>query len=209
VLTKELLKDKVKPIVETFLCERGLHLSEEKTKITHITEGFNFLGCNIRKYNSKLIIKPSKESTKRFLNEIRCLIKKNKSVSTENLICLLNPKIRGWANYYKYVCSKETFRYIGCQLFKALWRWSTRRHPNKGRRWVKAKYFRADGNRNWVFTTKIKDKHGNKANLDLVDINQVKIKRHVKIRAEATLYNPIFKEYLDNRKRSPNARDIT
>ena len=207
--TKELLQDKVKPIVEAFLRERGLELSEEKTKITHIAEGFNFLGCNIRKYNNKLIIKPSKEGTKRFLNGIRSLIKKNMSVTTESLIHLLNPKIKGWANYYKYVCSKETFNYIGCQLFKALWRWSIRRHPNKGCKWVKAKYFRSDGNRNWVFTTEVKDKQGNKANLDLVDINQVKIKRHVKIRAEATLYNPRFREYLENRKRAANTRDIT
>jgi len=130
--TKEILVDRVKPAVEAFLSERGLSLSQEKTKITHIDEGFDFLGMNIRKYNGKLIIKPAKSSIKRLLAGIREKIKLNKTAKTEDLIYLLNPKIRGWANYYRHVCSKRTFGYVDHNIFKAIWRWAVRRHPNKG-----------------------------------------------------------------------------
>jgi RNA-directed DNA polymerase len=111
--TKEVLENTVKPVVENFLRERGLVLSQEKTKITHIQEGFDFLGVNTRKYrNGKLIQKPAKKSVKKFLRNIRETVKKNQTAKTENLIRLLNPKIRGWANYYCHYCSKRTFEYI-------------------------------------------------------------------------------------------------
>ena len=76
--TKALLEEQVKPFLTAFLHERGLELSEEKTRITHIDEGFDFLGQTVRKYRGKLLIKPSKESLKRFLADIRGVIKANK-----------------------------------------------------------------------------------------------------------------------------------
>jgi len=103
----DILENKVKPVVETFLLERGLTLSQEKTKITHINEGFDFLSMNIRKYKNKLIIKPAKTRVRDFLDDIRETIKSNATAKTENLIRILNPKIRGWANYYAHVCSKK------------------------------------------------------------------------------------------------------
>jgi RNA-directed DNA polymerase len=197
--TKEVLEDKVKPVVEAFLGERGLLLSKEKTKITHINEGFDFLGMNIRKYKSKLIIKPAKSGVKRFLADIRETIKQNKTVKTENLIRLLNPKIRGWTNYYRHVCSKETFNYIDYNIFKAIWRWSIRRHPNKGARWVKNEYFRKDNLRNWVFSTRIKNKKKGNINLDLITASRVAIKRHTKIKAAATPFDASYHEYFNKR----------
>ena len=74
-------------------------LSEEKTLITHISEGFDFLGFNVRKYNGTLIIKPSKKSQKRFtvkLHEI--ILAKGKALSQQELIGKLNPIIQGWGN---------------------------------------------------------------------------------------------------------------
>ena len=62
--SKEVLEEKVKPAVETFLWERGMELSVEKTHITHINDGFDFLGFNVRKYAGKLLIKPAKASVK-------------------------------------------------------------------------------------------------------------------------------------------------
>lgn len=91
--TKELLEEKVMPTVDNFLRERGLFLSKEKTKITHINEGFDFLGFNIRKYQEKLIITPSKKSVKSFLSNMRETIKSNNTAKQENLIRQLNPKI--------------------------------------------------------------------------------------------------------------------
>ena len=97
--SKELLENEVKPLVDNFLKERGLTLSTEKTKMTHIEEGFDFLGWNFRKYDGKMLIKPSKKNVKAFLGKIRETVKANKTAKQENLIGLLNPMIRGWANY--------------------------------------------------------------------------------------------------------------
>src|SRR5581483_1704897 len=91
--TKDLLEDAVKPLVEAFLRERGLELSAEKTVVTHIVDGFDFLGQNIRKYNGKLLIKPSAKSVKTLLRKVRRLIKANKTATAGMLICQLNPLI--------------------------------------------------------------------------------------------------------------------
>ena len=193
--TKEVLEEKVKPAVMNFLRERGLSLSKEKTKITSINEGFDFLGMNIRQYKETLIIKPSKDSVKKFMSEIRAVIKSNCTAKTENLIHLLNPKIRGWSNYFHHVCAKETFYYISHCIFGSLWQWAKRRHPNKRIPWIKNKYFRTKGNRNWVFSSKIKRTDGSMGTLELVDAGAVKIRRHIKVKADATPYDPDFSEY--------------
>ena len=100
--TKELLENGVLPIVEKFMAERGLELSKEKTVITHITDGFDFLGCNIRWYKDKLLTKPSKKNYKAIVDKVRSIIKSNATCRQEDLIRQLNPVIRGWANYQKY-----------------------------------------------------------------------------------------------------------
>lgn len=196
--TREVLENKVKPAVETFLSERGLSLSQEKTKITHIDEGFDFLGKSIRKYNGKLIIKPAKNSVKRFLADIRGIIKQNATAKTENLIHLLNPKIRGWVNSKRHVCSKKTFNYVDHQIFMALWKWAVKRHSNKGKRWVRDKYFRSNEARHWVFSTDIKKK-GHAIQLELVKAAKTPIERHVKIKAAATPFDPAYHAYLSKR----------
>jgi RNA-directed DNA polymerase len=195
--TKEMLEMKVKPAVELFLKSRGLELSQEKTKITHIDEGFDFLGVNIRKYGGKCIIKPSKKNVKSFLANIRETIKSNPTAKTENLIYLLNPKIRGWANHFRHSCAKKTFSYIDQQIYKALWRWARRRHAGKSASWIKRKYYRSQGLRNWIFFSKASN---NKSQyVDLFTAGSVAIKRHVKIKAEATPYDPHFTEYFKKR----------
>lgn len=121
----------MKPAVEVFLRERGLVLSAEKTRLTHINEGFDFLGFNVRKYSRKLLIKPVKSSVETFLDEIRWFIKSNKAARSVNLIQSLNRKIRGWANFYCHVDVKKTFAYIDHQIFLTLLAWINHRHPNK------------------------------------------------------------------------------
>jgi len=143
--SKEWLEQEVKPAVDEFLAERGLVLSPEKTKITHIREGFDFLGWNIRQYDGKLLMKPSKANVKAHLDKIREVIKANKTAKQANLIRLLNPILRGWANYHSHVVAKETFARVDTDVWSMLWRWAVRRHPNKGARWVKEKYFKTRG----------------------------------------------------------------
>lgn len=197
--SKELLETQVKPTVERFLSERGLTLSPEKTVITSIDKGFNFLGMNVRKYKGKLLIKPAKGRVKDFLTDIRDTIKCHSTAKTETLIRLLNPKIQGWANYYANVCSKRTFSYVDNQIFWALWRWAKKRHPNKSLSWIRKKYYRSELLQNWLFSTKIKDKKGQLKYLDLRAASKTPIKRHIKIKAEATPFDPKYQEYLEKR----------
>ena len=198
--TAELLENKIKPVVNAFLKERGLNLSPEKTKISHIHDGFDFLGFNVRKYDKKLLIKPSKTSIKSFLGNIRETIKSKPSVKTEELINILNPKIRGWGNYFRCVVSKATYSFIDSNLFNALWCWAKRRHPNKSANWVQRKYFRSQNLRNWIFHAKAHTKEKELLNLDLFYMSSIPIKRHVKIRGSATPYDPAFNEYFKERK---------
>ncbi len=107
--SKELLEQEVRPLVEAFLRERGLELSPEKTRITPIEMGFDFVGQQIRKYpNGKIIITPSAKNVKAFLAKIRHVIKGHKQGRAGHLIVQLNPLIRGWAKYHRHACSKRT-----------------------------------------------------------------------------------------------------
>jgi len=197
--SKEWLERNVKPAVVEFLAERGLVLSPEKTKVTRIGKGFDFLGWNIRKYNGKLLMKPSKANVKAHLDKIREVIKANKAAKQANLIRLLNPVLRGWANYHSHVVAKETFTRVDARVWSMLWRWAVRRHPNKGARWVKEKYFKTRGTRNWVFTAIEKQEDGTKRELTLLQESDTPIQRHVKIRADANPHDPEWEPYFESR----------
>lgn len=197
--SKELLEQEVKPLIEEFLKQRGLELSQEKTKIVHISDGFDFLGKNIRKYGSKLLIKPATKNVKSILVKIRQTVKKNMNASMEVLISKLNPIIKGWANYYKHDVSKEIFSRIDHEIFLSLWNWAKRRHPKKSSEWIRNKYFKSTGNRNWVFQITIKDKDGEPKTLRLIKAADMKIKRHIKIKAQANPYDPDWEVYFENR----------
>jgi RNA-directed DNA polymerase len=207
--TKEVLENKIKPAIEAFLKERGLELSQEKTKITHINVGFDFLGFNIRKYSGKLLIKPANKNVLSFLRDVRALIKESKTAKTEKLILRLNARIRGWANYYRHVVSKKIFAYVDHCIFQALSTWMKRRHPTKSAKWLHEKYFRRQNLRNWIFSTKTRSKDGTTTNLDLLLASSVKIKRHIKIIGEANPFDSVYFEYFEkrNKRNKINLRD--
>jgi RNA-directed DNA polymerase len=202
--TNELLENDIKPAIVEFLAERGLELSLEKTKITSIDQGFDFLGFNIRKYQEKLLIKPAKTSVMTFLSKIRQLIKTHPTIKTEELIGMLNPKIMGWAYYYRHVVAKRTFGYVDDCIYRCISRWTSRRHPNKNSAWIGKKYFRHRGNYNWIFFGTKEKKDGSKEVIDLQKAGHIPIKRHIKIRSEATPYDSAYIKYLVNRKRDRN-----
>jgi RNA-directed DNA polymerase len=197
--SKELLENEVKPVVEAFLKERGLTLSAEKTLITHIEDGFDFLGQNVRKYNGKLIIKPSKKSVKAFLSKVRKIVRDHKGATPGQLILLLNPLIRGWARYHQHVVSKETFQDVDSAIFEMLWQWARKRHHNKPRRWIKDKYFQVHEGRTWVFTGVVIGRKGVLETVRLFRAAQTPIKRHTKIRGEANPFDPAWEVYFEKR----------
>lgn len=199
--SREILEQKVKPAVIAFLAERGLTLSEEKTSITHIDQGFDFLGFNVRKYNGKLLIKPARKRVNAFLGAMRMLIKSNPTIKTESLIRLLNPKLRGWSNYYRHVVSKRTFSKVDAAIFKALCRWTRRRHRNRSAKWLRGKYFCHPALRVWQFHTRTIGADNRLVFFKLVGMAKVKIKRHLKIRAAATPYDPAFVRYFEQRRK--------
>jgi RNA-directed DNA polymerase len=194
--SKELLEGEVKSLVEQFLQERGLELSPTKTVITHVEKGFDFLGQNVRRYpNGKLLIKPSKKSTKTFLGGIRRMIKAARGKSAADLIDELNPKIRGWANYHRHVVSKRTFDCADHEIFSSLWRWARRRHPKKGPHWLKQKYFGLYQSRDWSFFGETCDDEGQPRKVWLYRAASTPIKRHVKVKGEANPYDPAYETY--------------
>ncbi len=118
--TQELLEQEILPIVKQFMAERGLELSLDKTCITRIEDGFDFLGQNVRKYEGKLLIKPSKKNQHVFLEKVRGIIQANKSATAGYLITQLNPLIRGWANYHQHVASQRTLSNVDSAIFEAV-----------------------------------------------------------------------------------------
>lgn len=199
--SKELLENKVKPAIEQFLNIRGLVLSETKTRITHIDKGFDFLGFNERRYAGKLLIKPAKASIKCFMQEIREVIRMNIASTTDELLRQLNTKIKGWGNYYRHVVLKRIFSKVDDGIYIALKWWIARRHPNKNGSWRTKKYFRYEGLRNWIFSTKIRNKLGETVNFDLFKVSSIPIIRHIKVRRDATTYNPVYNDYFERRLR--------
>ncbi|MDR6495190.1 RNA-directed DNA polymerase [Paraburkholderia terricola] len=198
-VSKDVLESRVLPAVRQFMAARGLELSEEKTRITDIAAGFDFLGQNVRKYDGKLLIKPASKSIKSLLDKVRGIIKDNASATQEALIRQLNPVIRGWAQYHRHVVSKVTFSSIDSHIWQRLWKWAKRRHPMKGARWVRQRYFQRDGYRFWDFATK-GSTEGDTCGLQLFRAATVVIQRHVKIRGLANPFDPAWDTYFVRRR---------
>ncbi|MBZ9622181.1 group II intron reverse transcriptase/maturase [Clostridium sp. FP2] len=188
---------KAKEIIKSFLIQRGLELSDEKTIITHIDEGFDFIGWNIKKYKGKLLIKPSQKSIKRVISKISAIIKGNKSVEQDILIIKLNQIITGWSNYHQCAVSNDIFQKIDHITFQMLWKWAKRRHPNKGKRWIKSKYWKVHGARNWVF----------KDNKKLILMSDKKIIRHIPLKLNKNPYTDT--QYFEERKYKLGAKKLT
>lgn len=184
----------------------GLTLSDEKTKITHITKGFDFLGFNFRKYRKDkkpkterdmrdfvLLIKPEKEKADELKKECKDFIHTHIDMPQDTLIRILNSKIRGWGNYYKHVVSKVVFKSIDSNLFHEVLKWGKRRHPNKGIKWVYNTYFRFEG--------KNKSKSFRTTTHRLLRLSDISIIRHPKVSKGKRVYNHAEKNYWEKREK--------
>jgi len=197
---KKVIEDS-KLIIAEWLKERGLELSEEKTKIVHSTEGFDFLGFNCKHYDNKttgyearnfankqgfkILIKPSKKSIDTHSNKIKEVLRQMKAASQEQIIGKLDPIIKGWANYYRGCVASDTFNKLDHLMWQKLWVWAKRRHSTKGKRWITGKYFHTIRNRKWCFAMK---KDGI-IDQTLAKYSDTKIKRHVKVQAGKSYYD--------------------
>jgi RNA-directed DNA polymerase len=191
--------EKAQSQIQQWLSERGLEFSLEKTLITSMEDGFDFLGLNHRHYNGKLLIKPSKKKVLDFCKRIGKEIKAMNGCEQEVIIKKLNPILRGFANYYKGVVSKETFGYISHRIWQYLWRWAKRRHPNKNTKWVRKRYFKTINGNKWRFATITSDRRGKEKDLILYPIAYTPIERHVKVKGDASPDDPSLKEYWEKR----------
>lgn len=194
--SKEILRDKVKPLIAEFLAERGLTLSGEKTLVTHADDGFDFLGFNVRRYNGTLLTKPSKDRVKKFTAKIKEVIKRNASSTQHDLICTLNPIIKGWGEYCQFSAATETYRKVDNAIFQKIWRWCLRRHHNKGLGWIKNRYFHKIGNRDWVFST---EESGRNKQCSLITLTNTKIKKYPQLKAAYNPYDPAWDDYTEQR----------
>jgi RNA-directed DNA polymerase len=207
--------------VEEWLSDIGLELKPSKTRLTHTLNtledenpGFNFLGFHIQQFSVgkhtsgkdsngnklgfKTIITPSKESQKRHYRKVVEVIKKMQGVSQAVLIQKLNPIIRGWCNYYSHVVSNDIFSRLWHLTVYRLLKWGIRRHPCKNKGWVRHKYFRTIGGNNWTFSTSGVDP------ISLVQHSNIEIKRHVKVKGNASPYNGDWKYWSERWGKNPD-----
>lgn len=187
-ISKELLETKVKPLIAGFLAKRGLALSDTKTVITHVADGFDFLGFRVRKFKDFVHVGPSPASTKRLYAKVSATLGKLRTAKQKDVVVALNPILSGWAYYHRTMMASRTFAVMDHRIFWALWRWAKRRHPNKGARWVRKRYFKASGKRQWVFTDGAST---------LVWLSSFTKRRHIKIRSDANPYDPAEEGYFD------------
>ncbi|NJM67482.1 MAG: group II intron reverse transcriptase/maturase [Acaryochloris sp. RU_4_1] len=188
------------PILTQWLSERGLELNSEKTQIVNIQTGFNFLGVTIRQFKGHCLPKPQKDKVLAFLRETRQWLKQHPTMTPESLIRHLNPKLKGWANYYRHWVSKDVFSHVDHELWKAIWKWCLRRHANKGKGWVKRKYYRVTPQSAWTFSTLITERNGHQKCLQLYSLSRIPIQRHVKVKGTASPDDPTLANYWKHRQ---------
>ena len=199
--TRETLEEHVVPAITAFLKERGLRLSEKKSQVAHIDEGFDFLGANVRKFNGKLLMRPTRANIKSLLRRTRELICRYRGAKTESLLHRLNRVLRGWAHQFRHLVAKKIFGSIDHYLFRQVWRWARKRHNNKGARWVKTRYFSSVGKVRWQLNAKQKRPGECPRTIILFQLSSLPIRRHIKIRSEARYHDARYAEYFKERWR--------
>jgi RNA-directed DNA polymerase len=204
--------EKVQQILVEWLKERGLIFSEEKTRIVHLTQGFDFLSFNIRQYPApqttktgwKLLIKPSKEAVQTVQKKLKDLWIKGRGSNLRSTLTKLNPAIRGWANYFRTVVATETFRHLDNWMFSKADRYTRWMHPNKSKDWRHKKYWGSlhlDRQDRWVFGDKQTGGY-------LLKFRWFPIERHVLVKGRSSPDDPCLKDYWMKRQ-AAQAKDLS
>lgn len=195
--SKEVLQEYVLPKLTNFLNQRGLDLSEAKTRIVHVNEGFDFLGFNVRRFKDKLLTKPAKDKVTGHLRSIKAYLKNHQQAPAGQVVKELNPVIRGWTNYYRHCAAKKTFSKADHMTWAMLWVWAKRRHPDKSAKWVKQRYFRNDSY--WTFF---------EGDAQLVRRASTPVTRFVKVRGVSSPLNPEQRGYWLERRKRATAKQV-
>jgi RNA-directed DNA polymerase len=190
--------EQVKARLADWLRPRGLAFNEDKTRVVHLSEGFDFLGFHVRRFaNGKLIIKPSTAAVKRFRRRLRTEMRALRGGNAVMVIARLNPILRGWAAYYRTVVSKHVFTTIDSYLWWLTFKWAVRSHRNKPKKWVTARYYGAFNparTDRWVF--------GDRASAAyLTKLAWTPIVRHQMVDGFASPDDPDRADYWATRKR--------
>jgi len=201
--TKEILEQTVKPAIQKFMAERGLRLSEEKTVITHIHEGFDFLGKTVRKFNTQLIVQPSKAAAKSVVQKLGTLLRQSRSIPYAVLLRKLNRLLRGWGNYHRFTSSSRVFSRVDYYLLQGIWRWIKRQHKGKRLRKHLSKYF-AKGL--WTHSAWTTDVKGSAKLVQLARLTALGLRRHIKVRGAANPYDPQYSDYFRMRRQLGTSR---
>ncbi|MFF3942977.1 group II intron reverse transcriptase/maturase [Streptomyces phaeofaciens] len=181
----------IKDRISLWLKPRGLAFNEEKTRVVNLDEGFDFLGFNVRRYDGKLIVKPSKEAVKRIRGKLREAAMRMRAAPIEKVLAHLNPLIKGWATYYRGAVSTETFAALDHYMWKRMFRWAKRRHPKKSKTWVVDRYwgaFSRTRNDRWVFGDKNTGRY-------LYKFGWTRIERHTPVKGTASKDDPALESY--------------
>ena len=195
--------------LKSYLDKRGLALAEDKTKITHISEGFDFLGFNLRQYKTnngmRLLIKPSKASIKKARESIKNVFIQLRGKPVGDLIKKLNPIIRGIANYWSSQVAKRIFENLDCYIWTKVRKHLKHLHPKKSFKWIYIKYFKSDytgvSKDKWILT----NPHDN--NNQLFKMTWIPIVRHVVVRFRNSSDDASLKEYFEKRDKKDFIRD--
>ncbi len=197
--TPEVLEQEIRPKVERFLAERGLQLSEEKTRVSHIDEGFNFLGFNFRKYKQKLLIQPRDGKTKELVDKVRNLLNTFRGIPFYALLSKLNAVIRGWAYAHRHVVAKDRLSYVDDKIYPLVKSWLQREHRSKTWAWIRKRY-RGRFKGRIEFGCYYVKASGEQKLIRLFKARDLPIRYHIKVRNSANPYDLAFKAYFEARE---------
>jgi RNA-directed DNA polymerase len=188
---------RVRARLAEWLAPRGLAFNEDKTRIVHLDEGFDFLGFSVRRYpNRKLLIKPSEAAIRRVRERLAAETRTLRGGNAMAVIATLNPVIRGWAAYYRGVVSSGTFSSLDDYVWKLTWKWATWRHNNKPKSWIVGQYFgkfNTFRNDRWVFGDR-------NSGACLVKFSWTNIERHMLVTGAASPDDPALASYWARRR---------
>ncbi|HEV8561256.1 MAG TPA: reverse transcriptase domain-containing protein [Actinophytocola sp.] len=189
--------EQVKARLAAWLAPRGLTFNEDKTRIVHLDDGFDFLGFTARRRNGKLIIKPSKAAVKRVRHRLAVEFRALRGTNPAAVLAKINPIVRGWANYYRGAASSIVFAALDVHLWRLTYKWACHGHPHTPKRWIINRYFgryntaRQD---RWVFGDRTSGAY-------LPKFAWTKIVRHSLVRGDASPDDPAQAGYWADRRR--------